>query len=246
MYVICFYWQGDRWQEEGYKPPEGHINLQQVHMNRTGVIDSNLPARYVNNLYWGVKRFASKDFKFICFTNEAMDVDPNIELRSFPLITKSGVLPRLYMFSQDAGLFGDQVLCLDLDVVIVGSLKKLMDYNGLFCARSKFRPGEGHKLDGDVMGFRAGNVTEGIFWQPFVSDVKRAVHETKGRERYWMRDTIGEMADRWEHHAPGNVISYKWHVRQDRKVPEGASVISCHGIPRPHEIKDKWIKEYWK
>lgn len=246
MHVICFYWQGDRWQQNGYEAPEGHINDQQATMDKLGIVDDDLPAKYVNNLYNGVKRFADREFKFICFTNEKLDVQEGIELRPFEFITLDGVLPRLYMFSEAAGLFGNQVLCLDLDVVITGSLNPLMEYNGLFCTRSKFKPSEKHKLDGDIMSFKASAVTEKIFWKKFIEDKEAAEKLTMGRERYWVRHVAGDIADRWDDIAPGSVLSYKWHVQRKEKVPEGTSIISCHGIPRPHQIKDNWIKEYWQ
>jgi len=246
MIVVCFYWQGDRWQQKGFAEEEDHLNKQQSHLHQMGQISNDLPAKYINNLYRGVKRFADRDFKFICFTNELMDVDPDIELRSFQMVTSEGVLPRLHMFSQEAGLFGHQVLCLDIDILIVGSLSRLMDYEGLFCTRSKFKPGETYKLDGDIMSFKAGLVTERLFWTPFVKDIDAAVKLTQGRERYWMRHVANDFADRWDKIAPGDVLSYKWHACRKPNPPKGASIISCHGIPRPHQIKDKWVKEYWQ
>ena len=120
-----------------------------------------------------------------------------------------------------------------------------MNYDGLFCARSKFKPGEGWKLDGDVMSFRAGEETERIFWQPFIADVKAAEELSQGRERYWVRHVADPIAARWDRVAPGAVVSYKWHVRRGQHPPPGASVVSCHGVPRPHEITDNWIKQYW-
>ena len=169
MYVICFYWQGDRWQTHGYHEPEGHINLQQAALNQLGSIDPALPSQYVNNLYRGVSQFADRDFTFVCFTNEELTgLDPEVNVRPFRWVTYDGVLPRLYMFSEEAGLFGHQVLCIDLDVVIVGSLKHIMGYQGRFCARSKFRPGQEWKLDGDVMSFQASKETEQLFWNPFI------------------------------------------------------------------------------
>lgn len=243
MYVICFYWQGDRWQQEGFEQNE--TNLQQRHLRRAGQVSKELPSKYINNLYIGVKRFADRPFKFICFTNESMELHKNIETRKFKQVTGQGVLPRLYMFSKEAGLFGKQVLCIDIDVVITGSLKNIMGYGGLFCARSKFKRGEEHKLDGDVMSFRACAETEHIFWKPFIKDVRVAEELTKGRERYWMRHVAGKIADRWDIHATGEIVSYKRHV-QKKGLPENASIVSCHGVPRPHQIKDEWIKEYWK
>lgn len=245
IYIICFYWQGDRWQQSGYTSPEGHENMQQAFIDRAGIISSSLPGKYVNILYNGVKRFVQKPFKFVCFTNELLiGINKEIEIRSFPLIVQDGVLPRMYMFSEDAGLFGHQVLCLDLDVVIVGDLKPLVDYNGLFCTRSKFKKDEQHKLDGDIISFQAGRTTEDLFWKPFLHNKDKIIEKTKGRERYWIRDVALAFADRWEKICPGKVVSYKHHVR-GRGLKKDMSIVSCHGLPRPHQIKDNWVKQYW-
>lgn len=257
MYVICFYWEGDRWQTPEYVQDKDHVNYQEINLRRLGQITSDLPARYINNLYRGVKRFAKRKFQFVCFTNEDMQgLEEGVEVRTFPMVTKHGVLPRLYMFSREAGLFGHQVICLDIDVVIVGSLKDIMAYDGLFCARSKFKPGLEYKLDGDIMSFQAGEETERMFWKPFIKDVDAAVELTKGRERYWYRHVAGDIADRWDKVAPGQIISWKRHMRRGKVTPQ-MRIVSCHGSPRPHEMisgikKSRyskmagWIKSYWE
>jgi hypothetical protein len=245
MYVICFYWQGDRWQSKDFKEKKSHVNLQNEHLSRIGTVSNDLASKYVNNLYAGVKAFANTDFEFICFTNEELDLSPSIKTRKFPLVTNSGVLPRLFMFSKESGLFGKQVLCLDLDVVIVGDLSNIMSYKGMFCTRAKFKPGYTHMIDGDIMSFKACKETEDIFWKPFINDVEAAEKKTLGRERYWVRNRIGDKSDLWDIVCPGNVVSYKWHVRRQNGIPKGASIVSCHGYPRPHQIKDKCIKRYW-
>lgn len=259
MYVICFYWEGDRWQTLDYVQDKGHKNLQQVNLKRLGQITDDLPPRYVNNLYRGVKRFAKREFKFVCFTNKNLQgLDEGIEVRDLPMITKHGVLPRLYMFSKEAGLFGHQVLCLDIDVVIVGSLKGIMAYDGLFCARSKFIQGLEYKLDGDIMSFQAGEETERIFWKSFIKDIDAAVQLTQGRERYWYRHVADDIADRWDLVVPGQIVSWKRHIRLG-VLKSKMRIVSCHGSPRPHEIVPpfkgkrlrqkrhfKWIESYWK
>jgi len=249
QYVICFYWQGDRWQQKSYveQDPEYH-NRQQPFIEKVGKVEDDLPALYVNNLYKGVKRFADRPFEFICFTNEPMRVNSNIQVRPFSPPTRVGVLPRMWMFSKEAGLFGNQVLCLDLDIVIVGTLKPLFNYDGLFCARSKFLRGQEHKLDGDIIGFRAGKECEDLIWTPFIANVEQAERETGGRERYWYRKVAQDTADRWDKVAPGAVISYKRDVYNSRhpSFRPGASIISFHGTPRPHQLKKQWITNYWK
>lgn len=244
MYVICFYWEGERWHSNPNMSESADPSFRRM-LQRAGSVDLDMASQYVNNLFRGVSRFANRPFKFICFTNEDLQVDKSIELRGFPLHTDRGVLPRVYMFSKEAGLENRQVLCIDLDVVVVGDLSPLMNYEGLFCARSKFKPGEEWKLDGDVMSFRAGEEAEKLFWKPFIEDVDAAVKLTNGRERYWMRHVADDFADRWEKVAPGSVLSYKRHI-VNRPVPKNAALISCHGTPRPHQIKANWVKENWK
>jgi hypothetical protein len=225
MYVICFYWNGDRWYDG--KPTEGPYDLHAI--SKLGSVDQDLASRYVNNLYEGVRRNATREFTFVCFSNEKLNTVNGVEVREFPMYTNYGVMPRVWMFSNETGFAGHQVLCLDLDVVIIGKLYALMGYDGPFCARSKFQPGQEFKLDGDVMSFKAGSWIEDRIWKPFVKDVDAAIDRTQGRERYWMRHTMGDVAERWQSLYPGAVLSYKWHLRRSVPIPKAAEIVSCHG-----------------
>lgn len=246
MAVICFYWQGDRWREKGFQEAEDHVNYHAFHLSRAGQISHSLPTKYVNNLFRGVTRFATEPFEFICFTNQDLPgLDEQIIIKPFQMITKMGVIPRLYMFSEESGLFGRQVLALDLDIIIVGPLTNIMGYKGPFCARSKFKPGMEHMLDGDVISYQAGPKNCKRLWLDFIANQEWAEDYTKGRERFWYRHIIGDEADRWDQYAPRQVLSYKRHVKGNEKMLKGASIVSCHGIPRPHEIKLAWRKKYW-
>lgn len=233
--IICFYWNGDRWRNDG--------ELNSPHLKRSGYVDNDLASLYVNNLFEGCKRFTTIPFNFICFTNENLDLDTAIEKREFPVIG-SGVLPRLYMFSKDSGLFGNQNLCLDIDVVITGNLKKMLDYRGIFCTRSRFPRGEEHLLDGDVMSFWGCQENDARFWTPFKYRAEEVEEITGGRERFWISHVTGDIADRWDEIMPGAVISYKKHVR-GKGIPEKAKIISFHGYPRPHQAKEPWMENYW-
>lgn len=242
--IVCFYWLGDRWQEEpGHNPSD--VSFQN-HLKRSGPVSRELASKYVNNLYQGIKRWTTIPFNFICFTNEHLQLDENIHVKRFPLITKKGVLPRMYMFSQEAGLWGTQVLSLDIDLIIVGSLDDLLRYDGLFCTRKSWTRGEETLIDGDIMSFRAGEETEQMFWKPLVHQTKTVEEITQGRERFWVRQVMqGKTADTWQDVCPEQVASYKHHIRPLGRVPAATRIISCHGHPRPHQIKDAWRTEYW-
>lgn len=217
--VVTFFWVGDRWIKDGNS------------------LD------YINRLYRGVKRNLSHLKGFVLFSNEkGLSLDNGIEQRRFEMPSKKGVLPRMWMYSKDAQLSG-QILSLDLDLVIVGSLDNMSTYRGDFIVRSKFAPNQQHKADGDIIGFRA----EANFdiWEKFTSNIKYAENITGGRERWWLRE-VRDCKDRWQNLFPGEILSYKRHVRnKGGDLPMGARIISCHGHPRPHEINERWRKENW-
>lgn len=223
--VVCFYWLGDRWTNDGLGPA------------------------YINALYRGVKKHLTTSHNFICFSNERMfGLDSGVELRPFFSPSPKGVLPRMYMFSKESGLFEHQVLALDLDIVIVGDLQSIADYRGMFCSRSKFQPGQEYKLDGDVTSFRAGEEAEEVFWTPFKEDPHAIEQLTGGRERYWFRHIFGERGgDRWDKLCPGQVVSYKRHCKSNgNQVPYNARIVSCHGVPRPHQLTNlPWVRSNW-
>lgn len=245
-YIVCFYWQGDRWQEkEGHQPTDV---AYQNHLKRSGIVTRDLASKYVNNLYEGICRFTKTPFKFVCFTNENLNLVQGIETRDFVTVTSKGVMPRMYMFSKEAGLFGSQVLSLDIDLIITGPLDDLLKYDGLFCTRKSFTRGEETLLDGDIMSFKACREIEKMFWDPLLGDIQRVEDISGGgRERFWVRHVMeGKQADTWQDLLPGQVVSYKHHVRNRGSPPEGTKIISCHGHPRPHQILDKWRTKYWK
>jgi len=245
MAVVCFFWYGDRWY--GGKIQLGDkVNYHQTHLDRTEKVPIELASIYVNNLYNGVRKFATQEFDFICFTNDKLMLDSGIERRPFEFLSKHGVMPRLYMFSKESGLFDRQVLALDIDIVIVGSLDDIMGYRGTFCARSKFKRGQEHKLDGDIISFSAGAENEARLWTAYKERMAWADEMTRGRERYWYRHAVDKIADRWDKITPGQVVSYKRHVMNLNKPPKNARIVSCHGEPRPHEIQSEWRQEFWR
>ncbi len=199
---------------------------------------------YVQRLYHGVKRNLSGPFGFVLFSNDRdLKIEEGIQTQTFCPPSWKGCLPRLWMFSPRSGLQG-QILALDIDIVIVGSLDDIAAYRGRFCARSKFKPGYEQKLDGDIVGFRADREITKQIWNPFTRDVKKAERFTGGRERYWYRKAVPE-ADRWQKLFPGQIVSYKRHVR-NKGLPPEARIVSCHGEPRPHQINEPWREEHWR
>ena len=47
----------------------------------------------------------------------------------------------------------------------------------------------------------------------------------------------------WENVIPGKVLSYKRDCKNG--LPVDSAIVRFHGNPRPHEVRDGWVKRYW-
>jgi hypothetical protein len=222
--IVVFHW-GD-WPEHGWE------------------------AEYVNRLFRGVSRQLTPEARFACFAQDmrkiTRGIDPELGIEVLPLLSPSwlGCLPKLYAFSPTTGLKG-RVLVFDLDTVIVGSLDDIASYDGPLATRAWFKGLSQRKpvwlSGGDLLSFEAG--ANQMFWDLLSSDPVAIEEETGGRERYVYRNYASQI-DYWQDLFPGQVVSYKNDVKR-RGLPENARVVSCHGNPRPHKIKEEWAKENW-
>lgn len=225
--VVCFLW-GD-WPGKGWGP------------------------EYVRRLYRGVQRNLTLDHDFICFAQEPdLLAGAPFEVRRLRAPSWKGCLPKLYAYSPDAGLDYNHVLILDLDNVITGSLDDIAGYDGPFCVRAWFagwdrglRDPSLHPelIDGDMISFRPGAETAAL-WRHLTENVTSVEETTGGRERYYLRSQL--QPDLWQDILPGQIVSWKNHMKGSRPLPPDARIVSCHGNPRPHDIREGWVKEHWR
>lgn len=223
--VVCFYWQGQ---------------------DRPGWSDLDLGIEYVNKLYRGVKRNTTLPFTFTaCLQHRVMrrrGIDSGITVRELASPSWKGCLPKLFVYHPHVFNSGDRIFVIDLDTVIVGNLDDLLSYDGKFATRSTF---VGPKMSGgDICGFKADGSLAWI-WDMLVRDTDRLEEFTGGRERFIYRKYFAEEMDYFQDLYPGQIVSYKRHVRR-RGLSRKARIVSCHGKPRPHEIKESWVEEYWR
>lgn len=220
--IVCFYWDGT---------------------DRPGWTDLLLGFEYVRKLYEGFKRNTTIPFKFHCLTNFDADFfDTNIIIHKLESPSWLGCLPKYSVFNSDYGFKGRVFAC-DLDVVITGNMDEMLSYGGDFSTRRTFHgiPESG----GDMVAFEGG--TFGWIWDEFISNTKKVVDFTKGRERWVYR--YHEKMKPFEFLQdlyPDQMYSYKNHINCSRGLPENARIVSCHGKPRPHQIKESWIEEHWR
>lgn len=91
-------------------------------------------AEYANRLYSAVRRNVTGDLRFVCFTDDARGIVPEVEALPLPEIDlpeRVRWLPwrKVSLWRAPLGpLTNEEVLFLDLDVVITGALDPFFDY----------------------------------------------------------------------------------------------------------------------
>jgi hypothetical protein len=208
---------------------------------------------YVNRLYRGVMRNVARPTRFIAFTDDTSGLDPEIETREIPPIrlpaTGLGGSPwrKLALWSRDIGLEGD-LLFLDLDVVVVGPLDALFD----------FEPGKlaiirdwGSKDSGNssVMRLPAGGAPHLV--DRFESEPLEKRRLYSNEQVYLTRESglpIVFWPASW---CPGfkamMLPRFPANLVKSVKLPKGARVVVFTGRPRPHEAaRGEWPAPWYK
>jgi hypothetical protein len=210
---------------------------------------------YVKRLFNSISRFVPDglDYKFVLFTDEHKTdfgvKNLNVRRLNTPEDLKWN-LKKMYMYSKEAKLSG-AVICFDLDVVIVGNLKPLIDQVDrmknklLLTCRGAYRRSR-NRIGGSVIGFMPSQTLTEKLWDPILENQTEIEKMTKGSERkYYQKRLNISRVDFWERLLPGKVLSYKVDHRK-KGLSANASVIRFHGSPRPHETKDEMVKKYWR
>lgn len=175
------------------------------------------------------------EFSFTCFTEDHTGLLPKINVMPLPNWLK-GWWNKLYLFKNKLFNDGERILYFDLDTVITGSIKSLVEYKGPFAILRDFYRPDG--LQSSVMSWVAGEQKH--IWQSH----QAAGHpEVEGGDQAWIERTIGDY-DLWQDICPDEFVSYKVHCL--RGLPSKANVVIFHGEPRPHEVRNGWMDTIWK
>ena len=134
------------------------------------------------------------------------------------------------------------LLYVDLDTVITGDLADIAGRGKLTVLSDFYRP---ERMGSGLMYLPHDD--RAAIWEAWIADPERHIAECTTPERWgdqgFLQDFWRERADRWQDVLPGQVVSYKVHVREPQthresgngSVPDNARVVAFHGKPRPWE-----------
>lgn len=200
---------------------------------------------WVDRLRRGVVQHMNAKHRFVCLT------DMDVSCEAIPLVHGwPGWWSKMELYRLDG-----PVLYLDLDVVITGSLDDLiaadcapfdpaayevseqLGKTNLLVAPRDFM--NKRELNSSVLFFN----DCGHLYDQFAEDPDQHMRRFRGDQNF--------ITDRcWDAltFPPGWCVSYRRDCRTKigvGQIPKNARVVCFHGTPKPPDVDDPWVREYW-
>lgn len=213
-------------------------------------------ADYVNRLASMIWRNTARPTRVICFTDDSKGVDPRVVTAPLPAfqnipdrVSRLG-WRKLSLYQQPLLDLSGDVLFVDLDVVITGSIDPFFDFEpGRYCVAKNWSEPELRVGNTTVYRFPVGQMT--YIFENFNRDPEQYLAKYRNSQKY----ISGEAHDMvfW----PGDwCVSFKhsllpgWPMRFfiTPKLPAGVRLVAFTGKPDPDEARDgKWpVTAAWK
>ncbi len=189
--------------------------------NRSAQFSKCYDESWVEKLHSAFRRNLTREFQFVVFTDKDREFSSGIEQR--PLQSKHpdwSCLIEPFRLNEPSIIVG-------LDTIILRNIDHLANY----C------------LSADTLALpRIGkNSNNGFVLVP--RNHRHIFDRWRGEnDMDWLRAQPHKVIDEmW----PGDVVSYKLHVRPNGM--RNAKVVYFHGEPKPHKMKDvAWVAEHWR
>lgn len=187
---------------------------------------------YVHNLKRGVERHLSLSHKFVALADHDIE---GVEVRRVADHFKDW-WAKMYLFSERAFSDDEDVLYLDLDTVITGSLDDIAQLDVDFAMLSDFYHPK--RLASGMLKFK-GNQHCDILYDWLSYGAPRMLDG----DQAWL-ELKRPNAQRFQDLVPKQIVSYKGDVISSG-IDAQTRVVCFHGRPRPHEVSGL-ISKHWK
>ena len=225
-------------------------------------------ADYVNRLYDMVERNLKIPHRFVCFTDNAEGINPNIEIREIPPLNEEGIPDRMWkkltVFNEKLADLTGQALFLDLDIIIRDDLTPFFEAEGEFLIIKDWDFPKDVIGNSSVFRFEIGKYPDVLEYfvnngEKVRSEVRNEqaylsykMHE-KGILKYWDKSWCVSFKRQCLHKFPLNYFL-------EPKFPQNAKIIIFHGRPTPEQACEgyfgkmgfryvkptSWVKKIWE
>lgn len=232
-----------------------------VHNIITLKVGNKYGAEYVNILHKYCRIFCSKNFNFVCFTENEKGLDERIIVREIPHATWkeddiAGWWLKLSIFQESILEENSINLFLDLDNIICNQIDKFFDIcdeEHVYSIKDWiwYDKIEDFKIfNTSAITWHGKNKKIRNLWKSFMKN-KDKIYENFKLEQdyfsYFLKDKLISYPDEW-------VVSFKECFQEEKEqFTDKTSIIVFHGFPKPHDIimnKDllsryPWVKNLW-
>ncbi len=223
---------------------------------------------YVNRLYGMVRRHLRGEFRFVCLTDRAEGIRPEVSCLPIPELALPEGIPergwkKLTTFAADLHGLQGTALFLDVDVVIVDDITPFFEQPGEFLIIHDWKRPWRITGNSSVYRFRIGahvDVLEHFRQhhadirarfrneQAYLSD---ALHR-RGQLAYWPKAWCAS----WKYHC---IPRFPLNYLMAPSVPPGARILVFHGVVNPPDalaglsqgnwrkaLPAPWIEQHWQ
>lgn len=227
--------------------------------NGTGLGDRPYAPEHVNTLRSAMMRHMSEKIRFICVADSSQGFDSKVEVIITPPEAKEvgalrspegGRFPscyrRLFNFSEQAKMFGDLILCGDIDFVPLKDMAPLWRRKEDFVGWRPYRDwGRKMRLGGGIYLLKTGSRTE--VWTEFKGE--ESIREARaagfrGSDQAWISHMLADKEVYYGREAGIYSIRDFPKVRVP-KPPLDATLVQFNGPTKPWTSNLPWVRRNW-
>jgi hypothetical protein len=222
-------------------PYNGEINVATV-LKLGGDYD----ATYVNALANGIAKNLTRPYQFVCLTDCSEGFNSNVH-KIVPL--EHGFekwWSKIELFAPDR-FENERVFYLDLDTIITSNINDIAMYSGRFFGLRDFFNQMG--LGSGLMAWANGDPVVGQIYEKFMESPEAHMRGHRMGDQEFINNTLGNYIEYAQDLYPNKIYSYKKDClgpHQSINIPDTASIVCFHGKPRPHQVKDPKITQYFQ
>lgn len=213
-------------------------------------------SEYVNRLHSMVSRNTARDTRVVCFTDDPTGISSAVDVRMMPefdLPERMRFHPfrRMFIFQKELDGLQGNLLHLDLDLLVTGSVDAFFDYRpelDFVVAENWTQPGQ-RIGNMSVFRFRVGALTR--VWERFRPDPMAMMALYRNSQTFVCR-TLGEVEffpQEWCLSFKHSILP-RWPLNfiMTPALPEDARIVAFTGKPDIDEAaQGKWpVKSPWK